>query len=409
MVSRNLILEKVIPFINEDVIKVITGVRRSGKSEMLKIIRNFLITEKGVDKNQFIHLNFEDLYAEKYKEYHRLNDYLEGEIKKISPQRSYIFLDEIQEVDKFEKVVNSIRSRHKGSVDIYITGSNADLLSGELATVIGGRYVEFNCYPFLFSEYIEGKSDSKDKDVNLLFEEFVREGGMPFVATKNMGFEARKTYLSDVYSSIILKDVVQREKIRDVDLLKRIFAFAVANTGREFSANSIVKYLKNEGLSTTATTVINYLEYGVNAFGFIPVAKYSLKDKKYLSNKGKYYIADHGLRQAIIGRNDESIELILESIVLMELRARGYGVSVGTTGSGYEVDFIAEKTTETGLDRRYFQICVMMVEESTREREFRALEEIKDSYPKYVLTLDRFLSDKNGIRHLNLIDWLLDK
>ena len=408
MVSRSLILKQIIPFINEDIIKVITGVRRSGKSEMLKIIRNFLKTE-GVDESQFIVLNFEDLYAEKYKDYHKLNDYLEEEIERISPKASYVFLDEIQEVKQFEKVVNSIRSRHGSSVDIYITGSNADLLSGELATVIGGRYVQFNCYPFLFSEYIDGKSDSEIKDINLLFDEFVKEGGMPFVATKNMGFEARKAYLSDVYSSIILKDVIQRENIRDVDLLKRIFAFAVANTGREFSANSVVKYLKNEGINTTATTVINYLEYGMNAFGFIPVTRYSIKDKKYLSNKGKYYIVDHGLRQAIIGRNDENIELILENIVLMELRARGYEVSVGTSASGYEVDFIAEKTTETGLDRKYFQVCLMMVEESTREREFRALEEIKNSYPKYILSLDRFLSDKDGIRHLNLIEWLLDK
>ncbi|MDR2833688.1 MAG: DUF4143 domain-containing protein [Streptococcaceae bacterium] len=242
-----------------------------------------------------------------------------------------------------------------------------------------------------------------------MFQQYVLEGGMPFLSVNQFEFSARKTYLSDVYNSIILKDVIQREKIREPELLKRIFSFALANTGRAFSANSVVKFLKNEGFNTTVSTVINYLQLGVTSFAFIPIPKYSVKDKKHLANQGKYYVIDHGLRQAIIGKNDGNIELILENIVLIELIARGYDVFIGSTASGFEVDFIAEKRTETGVDRQYFQVCMMMIDEKTRNREFRSLEEINDAYPKKVLSLDNFLSDRNGIRHLNLVDWLLDK
>jgi predicted AAA+ superfamily ATPase len=392
-----------------ELIKVVTGLRRSGKSMLLEALQDELL-KKGVKSQQVIAINFEDLQYEPYLDYRKLNDYIETKIATQPGEKHYLFLDEIQEVKSFEKVINSLRARHGLDIDIYITGSNAKLLSGELATLIGGRYVQFISYPFLFSEYVEAKRQlGEDISIDELFNKYVVEGGMPFLATNLFEYEQRKNYLSDVYNSIVLKDVISREQIREPELLKRIFSFVLANIGRDFSANSVVKFLRNEGFNTTVATVINYLEYGVNAFALITVPRYSLKDKRHLSNQAKYYVVDQGLRQAIIGKNEENIELVLENIVLIELMARGYEVSVGATKSGYEIDFIAEKKSETGIDRQYFQVSYMMPDEKTRDREFRSLLEVDDAYPKYVLTLDRFFSDTEGVKHVSLIKWLLDK
>lgn len=409
MIYRHFIIDKIRPFMDTELIKVVTGLRRSGKSMLLEALQDELL-KKGVKSQQVIAINFEDLQYEPYLDYRKLNDYIETKIATQPGEKHYLFLDEIQEVKSFEKVINSLRARHGLDIDIYITGSNAKLLSGELATLIGGRYVQFISYPFLFSEYVEAKRQlGEDISIDELFNKYVVEGGMPFLATNLFEYEQRKNYLSDVYNSIVLKDVISREQIREPELLKRIFSFVLANIGRDFSANSVVKFLRNEGFNTTVATVINYLEYGVNAFALITVPRYSLKDKRHLSNQAKYYVVDQGLRQAIIGKNEENIELVLENIVLIELMARGYEVSVGATKSGYEIDFIAEKKSETGIDRQYFQVSYMMPDEKTRDREFRSLLEVDDAYPKYVLTLDRFFSDTEGVKHVSLIKWLLDK
>jgi len=396
----------IIPFVDTEVIKVITGVRRSGKSIMLELIQEYL-KKQGIKEEQFVVINFEALTAEPYLEYHALNDFI---VKKISQTnlKVYIFLDEIQEVSQFEKVINSLRASYRDRVDIYITGSNAKLLSGELATLLGGRYVHFDIYPFKFSEYVAGrKSVGDDRPKGELFQSYLIEGGMPFPVFQNFQYKDHANYLTDIFNSIILKDIIERENIRDPELLRRLINYVFANIGRIFSANSIVKYLKNEGITVSTTTVLNYLEFAVDAYAIIPLRRYDIQGKRYLGTQEKYYVVDHGLRQAIIGRNDEDIELVLENIVLLELMARGYNVSVGKTNQ-FEVDFIAEKKEKRRINRKYIQVSYLLASKKTREREFRSLKAIEDNYEKLVLSLDTFTSDADGIQHQNLIEWLLN-
>lgn len=407
MLNRPNYMEMIVPYIDTEMIKVMTGVRRSGKSVMLKLIQEYLMSN-GVKEEQFIIVNFEEIRFEKLLSYHKLNDYLETFIEN-NELKSYIFLDEIQEVESFEKVINSLRATYNSKVDIFITGSNAKLLSGELATVIGGRYVQFEVYPFTFSEYREAKkSIGLIKSDQQLFNDYILEGGMPFLAFQEFSYRDRMNYLSDVYNSIILKDIIERENIRDPEVLKRLLSFVLANVGRTFSANSVSKYLKNEGLTVSVTTIINYLSYAESAYGIIPLKRYDIQGKKFLSTQEKYYVVDHGLRQAVIGRNEEDVELVLENIVLLELIARGYDVSVGKTNA-FEVDFVAEKKIENGIDRQYIQVSYLLASKETREREFRSLKEINDNYDKTVLSMDPITSDSDGIVHQNIIDWLLIK
>ncbi len=322
---------------------------------------------------------------------------------------TYIFLDEIQEVASFEKVINSVRAAHGNKVDIYVTGSNSKLLSGELSTLIGGRYIQFEIYPFSFSEYVIGKRSIGDNRSNQeLFRSYMVEGGMPFPVFQDISYEDRIKYLTDVYSSIILKDIIQREKVRDSDVLKRLLNYVFSNTGRTFSASSIAKYWKNEGIKVSVTTILNYLEYAQTAYAILPLRRYNIQGKRFLSTQEKYYVADHGLRQAVVGRNEEDIELILENIVLLELLARGYQVSVGKTNQ-YEIDFIAEKRTETGTDRKYIQVSYLLATTETRQREFNSLMETGDNYEKIVLSMDPLTSDQDGVKHINLVEWLLNR
>jgi len=405
MVKRSNYLNAIIPFIDTELIKVLTGVRRSGKSVMLKLIQNHLI-EHGVEESQFIIINFEELKYEPYLEYGALNDYLEKQIYR-NEKKTYIFLDEIQEVKNFEKVINSLRATYENKVDIYITGSNAKLLSGELSTLVGGRYIQFEIYPFTFAEYVKGRESIGDKKNNLEhFQSYLVEGGMPFLALQKFSYKDRLSYLSDVYNSIILKDIIERENIRDPELLRRLLSFVLGNIGRSFSANSVRNYLKNEGISASVTTILNYLSFSESAYAIIPLRRFDIQGKKFLSSQDKYYVVDHGLRQAVIGRNEEDIELVLENIVLLELLSRDYEVHVGKTNQ-YEVDFVAEKKSESGIDRKYIQVSYLLTSEETREREFRALKEIQDNYEKTVLSMDNFTSDSDGIIHRNIVDWLL--
>lgn len=407
MIIRKNYLEEIIPFIDTEQIKVMTGVRRSGKSMMLTMIQEHLLA-RGVKKEQLITMNFEELIFEPYLEYHALNTYLEEQIRQIKG-KAYLFLDEIQEVQQFEKVINSLRATFGNQVDIYLTGSNAKMLSGELATLLGGRYIQFDIYPFKFSEYVQGRRSVGDmRGDQELFQGYLLEGGMPFLVFQNMQYRDRVNYLADVYNSIILKDIIERKNIRDPELLRRLLNYVLGNVGRTFSANSVVKYLKNEGLKVSPTTVLNYLSFAEAAYGIIPVRRYDIQGKKFLATQEKYYVVDHGLRQAVIGRNEEDIELILENIVLLELMARGYTVSVGKTNQ-YEVDFIAERKEASGIDRKYVQVSYLLASPETRTRELRPFKEIQDNYEKILLTLDLFTSDVDGIRHRNLVSWLLDE
>lgn len=400
MIKRESYLSQIRPFIDKaELIKVIIGVRRSGKSIMLELIQNEL-SENGVSRDRMIAINFEDLTYSSLTTATALHNYLKEKIDSI-PERTYIFLDEIQEVEDWEKCVNSLRVN--SNVDIYITGSNAKMLSGEYATLLSGRYVEFSIYPFSFAEYMEArKLDGGNNSVSEYFNEYVKYGGLPFLATTPLTETAKAQYLKDIYASVVIKDIVKRNKLRDVDLLERIVAYAVANIGHTFSANSIAAYLKSERRTVAVDTIINYLKCCEKAFLFYKVNRMDLEGKEILQINEKYYLSDHGLRQALYGNNQRDIEMILENIVCLELLRLGYKVTIGKVGTK-EIDFVCDKDGK----RIYVQVCYMLASEKTESREFGAYNNIDDNYPKYVLSMDEFDMSRNGIIHMNIRDFLL--
>ena len=401
MINRESYLSKIRPFIDKtELIKVIVGVRRSGKSVLLELIKKELM-RNDVLAEQIISINFEDMNYLSLTNAVSLHDYLQSKIKAING-RAYVFLDEIQEVTEWEKCVNSLRVN--SDADIYVTGSNAKMLSGEYATLLSGRYVEFSVYPFSFAEYCDARTlDSDPKSTNEYFAEYVKYGGLPFLAATTLNEEAKSQYLRDIYTSVVIKDIVKRNKIRDVDLLERIIAYVVANIGRTFSANSIVAYLKSEKRPVSVDTVINYLNSCEKAFLLYKIKRTDLEGKEILQINEKYYLSDHGLRQAIYGNNQRDIELILENIVCLQLLRLGYKVSIGKNGTK-EVDFVCEKDGK----RIYVQVCYYLASEKTVEREFGAYSNIKDNYPKYVVSMDEFDMSRDGIIHLNIKDFLLN-
>ena len=401
MIKREKYIQKIRPFINKDLIKVLTGMRRSGKSVMLDLIKEELLSSE-VDPSQFISINFENM------NYTHLCDAasLHNEIIKLSASikgKTYLFFDEIQEVKNWEKCINSLRVEL--DCDIYITGSNANLLSSELATYLAGRYVEFVIYPFSFSEFIELYNTIHPGMTNQqLFNEYLMYGGMPYLANLNYNKEAVNRYLLDLFNSVELKDIVKRNKIRDIDILERILAFVTKNIGTTFSATSISKYLKNEGRSISPETILNYIKACVNAYLFYPVKRMDLRGKKVLTVNEKYYIADHGIREAVYGGNQTDIQLVLENIVYMELLRRGYTIHIGKIDNK-EIDFICEKQN----NKIYIQVTYLLASQETIDREFKVYDTIKDNYPKYVLSLDPFNMSQNGIIHHNIIDFLLEE
>lgn len=401
MIKREKYMRRIRPFIGSDLIKVMTGIRRSGKSVMLELIKKELI-ENGIAEENIISLNFENM-----KNSHLLNAVaLHDEILKQMEEKEgkvYLFFDEIQEVEQWEKCINSFRVEF--DCDIYITGSNAKLLSGELATYLGGRYVEFVIYPFSFEEFLQlYHRFEPEASTAQCFSKYLIAGGMPYLGNICFEEEASRQYLMDLFNSVQLKDIVKRNKVRDVDLLERIIAYVMANIGTTFSATSITKFLKNERRSVSSDTIINYLHYCIDAFLFYQVKRQDLQGKQILSTNEKYYIADHGVREAVYGNNLRDINLILENIVFMELQRRGYSVTVGKSGEK-EVDFIADRKS----DRIYIQVTYLLASDETIEREFGVYKKIEDNYPKYVVSLDEFDFSRNGIKHRNIRDFLLDE
>lgn len=401
MIKREKYIQKIRPFINKDLIKVLTGMRRSGKSVMLNLIKEELLSSE-VDPSQFISINFESMNNTHLCDAVSLHN----EIIKLSASikgKTYLFFDEIQEVKNWEKCINSLRIEL--DCDIYITGSNANLLSSELATYLAGRYVEFVIYPFSFSEFIELYNTIHPGMTNQqLFNEYFMYGGMPYLANLNYNKEAVNRYLLDLFNSVELKDIVKRNKIRDIDILERILAFVTKNIGTTFSATSISKYLKNEGRSISPETILNYIKACVNAYLFYPVKRMDLRGKKVLTVNEKYYIADHGIREAVYGGNQTDIQLVLENIVYMELLRRGYTIHIGKIDNK-EIDFICEKQN----NKIYIQVTYLLASQETIDREFKVYDTIKDNYPKYVLSLDPFNMSQNGIIHHNIIDFLLEE
>ena len=401
MIKREAYMSRIRPFIGSDLVKVLTGIRRCGKSVMLELIQEE-ITSSGVDPSQFISINFENMSNAGLCTAQALHDEIICRTAKISG-KVYLFFDEIQEVQNWETCINSFRVEL--DCDIYITGSNAKLLSGELATYLAGRYVEFVIYPFSFDEFIQlYRTIFPEADVRTCFNRYLIVGGMPYLANLRYEETACRQYLQDLFNSVELKDIVQRNKVRDVDMLERIIAYVTANIGTTFSSTAISKYLKSEGRSVSPETVLGYLKACTDAFLFYQVKRQDLRGKKILTVNEKYYVADHGVREAVFGGNQRDINLVLENIVYLELLRRGYVVTVGKVGDK-EIDFICESQG----NRLYIQVAYLLASEETIQREFGVYERVRDNYPKYVLTLDEFDMSRDGIKHRNIRDFLLEK
>lgn len=401
MIKREAYMSRIRPFIGSDLVKVLTGIRRCGKSVMLELIQEEIMAS-GVDPSQFISINFENMSNASLCTAQALHDEIICRAAKISG-KIYLFFDEIQEVQNWETCINSFRVEL--DCDIYITGSNAKLLSGELATYLAGRYVEFVIYPFSFDEFIQlYRTIFPEADVRTCFNRYLTAGGMPYLANLRYEETACRQYLQDLFNSVELKDIVQRNKVRDVDMLERIIAYVTANIGTTFSSTAISKCLKSEGRSVSPETVLGYLKACTDAFLFYQVKRQDLRGKKILTVNEKYYVADHGVREAVFGGNQRDINLVLENIVYLELLRRGYVVTVGKIGDK-EIDFICESQG----NRLYIQVAYLLASEETIQREFGVYERVRDNYPKYVLTLDEFDMSRDGIKHRNIRDFLLEK
>ena len=393
LIKRSYYLDKIQPVLGKQVIKVLLGMRRVGKSTLMLQIQDLLI-EQGVSKDQIISINFEWMQFELIKDHLKLNEFIRGKI--VNDKKYYIFLDEVQEVDGFEKVVNSLNA--EGIAEVFITGSNSKLLSGELATYLTGRFYSIEVLPLSFSEMILTDDKFSRED---LFIQYLNTGGMP--GTLQFGeYETSRNYLMDMYQSILLGDIVKRHNIRDIELLQRFMMYLLNNVSQIFSAVTITKYLKNEGRKLSKETIYNYIEAAKGAFLIHGVARYNIKGKEIFKTNEKYFINDLGLR-SLYFNNERDIGQALENIVYLELRRRGYDIYVGKFGS-QEIDFIAVK----GAFKMYVQVAYLLAEPSTMEREFSVLEAIADNHPKVVLSMDKVDRSRNGISHKNIIDFLLE-
>ena len=407
MVQRTEYLNVLKNWKDEQVIKVITGIRRCGKSTLLTLYQDYLRTQ-GITEDQIISINFEELENESLLDYKMLYDHIKQRLH--AEKTTYIFLDEIQRVADFQKTVDSLYV--KKNIDIYITGSNAYLLSGELATLLSGRYIEINMLPLSFAEFCEIKGGS-EKDS--LLAEYMKNGSLPYVAMLDGSTEKADMYLEGIYNTIIVKDIEDRQKrkeqdpnkrkITDIALLKNISKFLASSVGNPVSIKSIADYITSSGRSVSYNTVDDYVEALVEPYIFYPVERYDVHGKQLLKTNQKMYIVDLGIRRHLLPRKKYDLGFSLENVVFLELLRRGYEVSIGKVGTT-EIDFVARKNDNV----YYYQVTASMVEESTFEREMAPLRNINDNYPKTVITLDRFtLGNYEGIQVVNAIDWLLDQ
>ncbi len=398
MVIRERYLKLIRPFYNQELIKVLIGIRRSGKSVILRQIMDEL-KKTNIDDSHIIYINFEDYDYEEYTEPKKLNSYVKDQI--IDDKKYYIFFDEIQNVDEWEKVVNSLRATENTS--IFITGSNSDLLSSDLATHIAGRYVSFKITPFTFGEVCELSNIVNNRDIEDAFNDYIKWGGMPqrFMQQDDI---SRKTYLNDIYDSIIIKDIVKRFNIKDIDLLNRIVTYILTTPSQVFSPDSLKKYMQSDSRNVSLETLYNYIDYITRANLISKAERYDVRGKRILTGKYKYYLTDLGFTNILSDGKKEQIGAYLENIIYNELIARGFNVNVGTLDSG-EVDFIGTRFNE----KIYIQVTYILSDEKVIEREFGVYKKIEDNYPKYVLSMDKIDLSENGIIHKNIIDWLLNK
>ena len=395
MIQRKQYMDKLIKMKDEKIIKVITGIRRCGKSTLLLLFQNYL-KEHGVSGDQILSINFEDLQYEQLLDYRKLYEYIMGRL--AAGKKTYVFLDEIQSVTDFQKAVDSLFIHD--DIDVYITGSNAYLLSGDLATLLSGRYIEVNMLPLSFAEYLELQGGGDRREA---FASYYMNGAFPQAATIKDD-DVRSDYIRGVYNTVLLKDIVARKKIGDVELLESVVRFLFDNVGNIVSSNKIANSLTSYGRKTSSVTVENYISALMGAFVLYKAPRYDVKGKQLLKSLEKYYLADVSLRHLLLGGSDRDIGRILENIVYLELIRRGYTVRAGKVGER-EIDFVAT----AGDKKHYYQVAASVLDPATFEREFEPLRIIRDHYPKFVLTMDDLPTGYNGIQQMNIIDFLLSE
>ncbi|HCS74990.1 MAG TPA: ATPase [Clostridiales bacterium] len=403
IIDRDAYLNWLIRHKGKQIIKVVSGVRRCGKSTLFSIYQDYLL-QNGVDASQIIMLNFEDIEYEELSNYRLLYDYIKSLL--LPDRMNYIFLDEIQHVEQFEKAVDSLFL--KENCDVYITGSNAYFMSGELATQLSGRYVELKMLPLSFAEFCSGLVEEKQAlSKNEKFNMYLELSSFPYILRYNYGPKESKEYLRDIYNTVLLKDVVTRLRVSDVNMLENVAKFLLHNIGNRVSPTKIATTLKSQGKSIDQKTVDRYIRGLTDSLVINEVRRYNIKGKQFLTQQNKYYVADVALRNVLVRGKDSDTGHILENIVYLELLRRGYDVYVGQLDDGGEVDFAA-----IGADNViYYQVAATTLDESTLKRELDPFKKIADNYPKYLLTLDEVFGTANydGIKKLNVLDWLLGK
>lgn len=398
MHKRNIYLDKIKPFLGKPVVKVITGMRRVGKSYLLRQIIDQL-QQEGVPVGNILYLDMESLDFEHIRTYRELNAEVQRELLE-QPGTKFLLVDEVQEIAEWERAVASLAGR--GDLDILLTGSNAHLFSSELATRLSGRHIEFPIYSLGFGEFLQFRGEQKSEPQND-FLNFLRYGGLPAIHHFELADEMVYQYVSSIYNTILLKDIVKRHAVRNVSLLEHIARYLFDNIGNVMSAKSIADYLKSQRLRVGVETVQNYLRYFREALVAHRAQRYDLKGKRLLEIHEKYYLGDIGMRHAVLGYREGDISGVLENIVFLELLRRGYQVHVGKLGNR-EVDFIATRQKQ----RMYIQVAYLLATPRVVEREFGVLRDIPDNYPKFVISMDTvFGEDIEGVRRLNLIDFLL--
>lgn len=399
MISRPLYIKQLVPFIDKPQVKILTGIRRSGKSTILRLLQKQL-TENGVAPEQILTMNFESFAYADFKTAKSLYQYVNDKIER--GRKYYLLLDEIQEVAQWEKAINSFLVDFE--VDIYLTGSNSHLLSSELSTFLAGRYVQIPVFTLSYKEYLDFKKEhfpeqKKDEDV---FEPYLRLGGFPVIHTQDYDAESAYKVVRDIYSSVILRDTVQRHKIRDIELLERVLRYAFDNIGNTFSGKNVADYFKSQQRKVDINTIYNYLAALESAFVLYRVSRYDIKGKEILKTMEKFYVGDLSLIYATMGYRNRMIGGMLENIVFLELKRRGYQVYIGKLGTK-EIDFIAEKAG----DKLYVQVAYKLERSETVDREFQSLMDVQDQYPKYVVTMDDFWEGSiQGVQHMYITDFL---
>jgi len=399
MIYRPLYVDKIMAFTDTPFVKILTGVRRSGKSTILKMIMEKLISERKISPDNIICYRYDSM---EFKDLTDKDMYIELKNHLARNGKTYIFLDEVQEIDGWERVVNSLATDF--NVDIYVTGSNSHMMASEISTYLTGRYVSFQVYPLSFREYLTFKSQyDKVIDPRTELDNYIRLGGFPAAHSQKHSQDEIYTIVKDVYNSTLLSDIVKRNQIRKIDQLERIIKYIFNNVGKTFSAKSISDYLKAERRDLNSETVYNYLEKLEKAYLIYRCSRFDLQGKEILKTQEKFYLVDTALRYSILGYSADSISASIENVIYLELKRRGYDVFVGKTQSG-EIDFVATRLN----DKLYIQVTQEINFEKTEKREYGRLLEIQDNYPKYVLRTDNFaMGNYEGVKTMNIADFLL--